>query len=342
MTVGVGLRRIAKLSIVIGATYWLAVPQVGQAWRAIGMLNDRGLLLPIIGGLLAAAAILAYTQVTRLLFDRDERPGLWLTLGIVVAALGVNRLVPAGAAAGTIVTFRLFRRMGIERRRAGFVMAAQGLGSNVLLIVVIACAMVTALPTQGLAPNYLTAAAVGGVVIAAIAVLADAVWHARPWLYRVAGRVGSVVARFRAGMDPARVVEVVDSVCVQARQFGGRRSDARSAVVWGVSNWLLDAASLWVFLETAGADITPQTAVLVFGLANLAGFLPFTPGGLGVVDVTMTAALAGFGVPGGVAIIGVAGYRLSHYWLPIPAAACAYMLVSRHLARRPQIAALST
>jgi uncharacterized membrane protein YbhN (UPF0104 family) len=62
------------------------------------------------------------------------------------------------------------------------------------------------------------------------------------------------------------------------------------------------------------------------------------PRRFGVVDLTMTAALAALGAPAEAAVIGVAGYRLSHYWLPIPAAVCAYLLVRRHLARRVPLA----
>ncbi len=329
--------RAAKLLTIAAATYWLALPQAWRAWSGVRLLNDRGLVLPIVGGLLAVGAVWAYAQVTRMLFERDERPGPWLTMGVVVAALGVNRLVPAGAAAGSIVAFRLFNRIGVGRQRTGFVMAAQGLGSNLLLIVLVAVSMVIALPLHGIAPGSVTAAGLGAVLLTSVILLSDGVWNDRRWLHVVARRLGSGLGRVWSGLGPARLEELLDSLRVQAKQLAARPGDARSALAWGTANWLLDAASLWVFLAVAGADVAPQTAVLVFGLANLAGLLPLTPGGLGVVDLTMTAALAGLGAPAEAAVIGVAGYRLSHYWLPIPAAACAYLLVRRHLARRVRV-----
>ncbi|MEZ5244134.1 MAG: YbhN family protein [Acidimicrobiales bacterium] len=326
--------RAAKVLTFLGATYWLALPQVGRAWSGVRLMNDRGLFLPILGGLFALGAVWAYAQVTRMLFEKDERPGPWLTLGIVVAGLGVNRLVPAGTAAGSIVAFRLYRRFGVGRQRTGFVMAAQGLGSNLLLVFLVAVAMVIALPVHGIAPGYVTAAVVGSGLLGSVILVTDGVWHDRQWLHRLVRRVGRGLEHFWSGLGPNRLDELLNSIRLQAGQLAARPSDARSALAWGTANWLLDAASLWVFLSIAGTDVAPQTAVVVFGLANLAGLLPMTPGGLGVVDLTMTAALAGLGAPAEAAVIGVAGYRLSHYWLPIPAAACAYLLVRRHLARR--------
>ena len=322
----------------VGATYWLALPQVPRALSGVRLLNDRGLALPILGAVLAIGAVWAYAQVTRLLFEQDDRPGPWLTLGIVVAALGVNRLVPAGAAVGSIVTFKLFGRTGLGRQRTGFVMAAQGLGSNVLLVVLVAVAMMVALPVHGIAPGYVTAAAVGAGLIGVILLVGDGVWSDRGWLHRLVRRFGRSLGRFWPGLGPDPLDELLGALRLQAQGLAARPGDARSALAWGTANWLLDAASLWVFLSIAGADVAPQTAVLVFGLANLVGFLPLTPGGLGVVDLTMTAALAALGAPAEAAVIGVAGYRLSHYWLPIPAAVCAYLLVRRHLARRVPLA----
>ena len=248
--------------------------------------------------------------------------------------------VTAGAAAGTVVTFKLFGRAGIAKRQTGFVMAAQGLGSNLLLVLLVGFAMLAALPVYGFRAGYVTVAIAGAALVGLVLLLGDAFSNTRSWPRRLARVAGSPLGRIRPGLNPDRLVEVIDSTYEQARQIRKRREDLRSALVWGLANWILDAASLWVFLTMAGAKVTPQAAFLVFGLANVAALLPFTPGGLGVVDLTMTAALAGIGVPDPNAVIGVAAYRLSHYWLPIPAAALAYLLVRRHVERTaPAVAA---
>jgi hypothetical protein len=57
----------------------------------------------------------------------------------------------------------------------------------------------------------------------------------------------------------------------------------------------------------------------------VAGALPVTPGGLGVVDSIAPLLLVSFGVTRSVATLGVLGWRLVNFWLPIPVGAIAYV-----------------
>jgi hypothetical protein len=57
----------------------------------------------------------------------------------------------------------------------------------------------------------------------------------------------------------------------------------------------------------------------------VAGALPITPAGLGVVDSLAPLLLVSFGVTRSVATLGVLGWRLVNFWLPIPAGAAAYV-----------------
>src|ERR1019366_4987133 len=67
---------------------------------------------------------------------------------------------------------------------------------------------------------------------------------------------------------------------------------------WAAANWLLDATSLWVFLFAFGAHVSPIDLLVAYGLANVLAVIPITPGGLGVVELTVVSVLTGFGVAG--------------------------------------------
>ncbi|MEA2461676.1 MAG: putative heme transporter, partial [Actinomycetota bacterium] len=84
------------------------------------------------------------------------------------------------------------------------------------------------------------------------------------------------------------------------------------------TNWLLDAASLWVLVWAFGFRVGLDGLIVAYGLANVLAAVPITPGGLGVVEAVLTSSLVGFGAPRGVAILGVITYRLLNFWLPIP------------------------
>jgi uncharacterized protein (TIRG00374 family) len=93
---------------------------------------------------------------------------------------------------------------------------------------------------------------------------------------------------------------------------------------WAVLNWLLDAASLGVFIMAFGGYVNPIDLMVAFGLANVLAAIPLTPGGLGVVEAVLTSTLVGFGLDRGTAAISVVTYRLAAFWLPIPLGALAY------------------
>jgi hypothetical protein len=57
----------------------------------------------------------------------------------------------------------------------------------------------------------------------------------------------------------------------------------------------------------------------------VAGALPVTPAGLGVVDSLTPLLLVSFGVTRSVATLGVLAWRLVNFWLPIPTGAIAYV-----------------
>ena len=97
------------------------------------------------------------------------------------------------------------------------------------------------------------------------------------------------------------------------------------AGIWAAANWILDAASLWVFLFAFGAHVSPIDVLVAYGLANILAVIPLTPSGLGVIELTIIAVLKGFGVDGGVAAAGVLSWRLVNFWLPIPFGGASYV-----------------
>jgi uncharacterized protein (TIRG00374 family) len=64
---------------------------------------------------------------------------------------------------------------------------------------------------------------------------------------------------------------------------------------------------------------------VAYAAANIASAIPLTPGGLGVVEVTLVAISVGFGSPRAVAVLAVLGYRVVNYWLPLLPGAVAYL-----------------
>ena len=64
---------------------------------------------------------------------------------------------------------------------------------------------------------------------------------------------------------------------------------------------------------------------VAYAAANIASAIPLTPGGLGVIEVTLVAITVGFGAPRATAVLAVLGYRIVNFWLPLIPGAIAYI-----------------
>jgi hypothetical protein len=122
-----------------------------------------------------------------------------------------------------------------------------------------------------------------------------------------------------------------DRAGAAVRQVGGRLEDLAAdrqllvrVAFWAAANWLLDMASLWVFLRAFGPAVDPDALVVAFGLANVLAVIPITPGGLGVIEGVLIPTLVGFGLTRSEATLGVLSYRFAQYWFPIMLGALMY------------------
>jgi pimeloyl-ACP methyl ester carboxylesterase len=86
-------------------------------------------------------------------------------------------------------------------------------------------------------------------------------------------------------------------------------------VALALVNWLADAAVLAVSIQATGASVPWHDLLLVYGSGIAAQSLNITPGGLGVTEATLSAALVGAGLGVGPALAAVLLYRLASFWL---------------------------
>jgi uncharacterized protein (TIRG00374 family) len=73
--------------------------------------------------------------------------------------------------------------------------------------------------------------------------------------------------------------------------------------------------------------------LLAYAVAGVITWIPLTPGGLGVVEASLSGLLVLAGVHPGSAFVATLAYRLAAYWLPLLAGAIAYSLYRRRYGR---------
>ena len=94
-----------------------------------------------------------------------------------------------------------------------------------------------------------------------------------------------------------------------------------------------DFGCLLAALRATGADPQPSVVLLAYSAAGIVALLPLTPGGLGIVEASLTGLLVLAGVPAGHAVLAVLAYRIASYWLPLLAGLPAYLLYRRRYGR---------
>jgi hypothetical protein len=301
---------------------YLVIPELVGASKNLHLLSEVNVGWLVAGIVFEAGSLLSYALLTRTLLP-EGKPGLSKLIRIVLSTTAVAHVIPGGAAGGTGLGYRLLTSNGVEGADAGFALATQSIGSAVVLNVMLWCALVVSIPLAGLHPIYLVTALVGLVAMLAATLLAIALTRGGERAVRVVRSIGRRLPRVGADRLERVVRQVGDSVSHLVRD----RALVKRGLWWAALNWLLDAASLWSFVAAFGHFLDPIELFAAYGIANVLGSIPITPGGLGVIEASAATLLVSFGVTRIVATYAVLGWRLVNFWLPIPVGAGAYISI---------------
>lgn len=322
--------RLAACVILALVVVYLVVPQMREGLSYLSILGHPSTGWVVLGVLLEAGSFVAYGLFTRSLLPEEGRPSWHWLLRLDVLGAGLTHLLPGGGATASGLRFKLLRDNGVRGTDAALASVVQGLGSAIVVNLLLLAGVVVVLPERGGDPRYVTALISAGVLLALAAGGCLLLIRCEELVVRVLRRL----ARRWGRADGAEQV---------ARRISYRLSDlvAQPAVLaratgWAAANWLLDAASLWVFLLAFGYRVNLGGILVAFGLANTLAILPVTPGGLGVIEGILVPSLVGFGTPQGMALLGVLTWRIFNFWAPIPAAGLSW--ASIHLGRRRRAA----
>ena len=335
------LRRGILIFALVLIIEYLVVPELVSASKDLNLLGQVNAAWLVAGVILEGLSLFCYGLLTQALLPPGARnPGLSRLFRIDLAAAAVAHVIPAGTLGSAGIGYRLFTDEGIKGNDAAVMMATKGLGSTVVLNVLLWLSLVISIPLAGFHPIYVTVAIIGALLLLAIAVLFVGITRGATRASRILHAVGDQIP----GLTGDRLEEALLDTAAKLSALARDRRTLVMSLTWASLNWLLDAASLWCFVAAFGKLVNPVELFAAYGIANVAGALPVTPGGLGVVDSIAPLLLISFGVTRSVATLGVLGWRLVNFWLPIPAGAIAYvsLKVPRGAGLKAMRAAVST
>ena len=314
------VRRLAGLLVLAAVVEYLVLPQVAGARQSAHLLAHANVGLVLVAAGLEVASLLAYAGLTESLLP-PHRVGYGRINRINLATLAVSHVVPAGAAAGGTLGYRMLTASGVEGPEAALALALQGIGSAVVLNVVLWLSLIGSIPLYGFNPLYVTAAILGVLLLGFVGAIAALMTRGEERAVAILRALARRIPR----LNEDRIEGLFRRLALRLDELSRDPGLLRRAIAWAAANWVLDAASLWVFLLAFGRAANPDGLLVAYGLANVLAALPVTPGGLGVVEGVLVPALVGFGTPRGVAILGVLSWRLVNFWLPIPAGGISYL-----------------
>jgi uncharacterized protein (TIRG00374 family) len=312
------------LLMALAAGIFGVLPRLGGLSRdAAGLQHARPAFLA--AAIVAQAVSLgSYAQLyRRVLAALGARIRFRLAADVILATFFVSHLTPFGSATGTLVNASALESEGIAAATTGEAIGLTSLMSTVALIVLFGTGFV-ATSGRHVSHQYLVIAGIAlFLVVAALAAVLAVGSH--PAIAGRAGRWAAAVARHvRPGIDPDKVGQASRRLASLARSaLTGRAFLASFA--FASSDLLFDLLSLdLVFLALRYQPGFGPLAV-AYAAANIASAIPLTPGGLGVIEVTLVAITVGFGAPRATAVLAVLGYRIISYWLPLIPGAIAYL-----------------
>ena len=314
------LRHAFTVFLVLFVIEYFGIPALRKARASVSLLSHVNVFWMLAGLGLEAGALVAYACLTRTVLPSDG-PGLWTLVRIDMSTLAVSHILPGGTASSSGLGYQLFTSRGVRGTDAAFAMATQGIGSAMVLNVLLWLALVISIPLDGIHKVYVTVALAGVLLLGVFAALIYLLTKGEDF----AARALRAAARPLPFISGDKIEEVVRQIGTRLRFLISDRVLLRRSLIWATANWLFDAASLWAFVAAFGHYISPIDLFVAYGVGNVIAAIPITPGGLGLVDAAVPLTLVSFGLPGGVAYLAVIGWRLVNFWLPIPVGAGMYV-----------------
>ena len=332
-----GLRKVLRplLSlVVVGAIAWAARTLVdwSEVWAAIVDMS----WLEITTLTIAAA----WNIATYLFVMMAAMPGLSYREAFLVgqSSTAVSATLPAGSALGVGMTYGMYASLGHSGPEIALATVLTGIWNNFVKLGLPIVAFAALAIMGDATATELTAALIGiGVLVAAVVLFAlmlrsdELAARVGGWMQRAASPVLRLLRRSREpGWDQATVRFRRQTIGLLRRRW---LSLSAATVISHLSLYLVLLLALR-HMDVSEQMVSWAQVLAVFSLTRLVTALPITPGGLGVVEVALTAGLIVAGGPRPAVVAAVLIFRVLTLFVQVPIGAACYLYWRATAARR--------
>ena len=329
------LIQVVLAVVVVVGIYAFALPRIaefGDVWGWIREMTWLEVTTLVILGI--------WNLVTYWILEVASFPGLsyWRASQVVLTSTAIANTLPGGGAFGLGVSAAMYRSYGYKNAEIGTAVVTQGVWNNFVKLGMPIVALAI-LAFSGRANGALVVASLVGLgMLSTALVMFWLVLRSERSARAVARQVARVVAWFRRVTNKEPSVNVEDGVLTFREQIIGlvKARWAHLTVAAIVSHVTLYVVLL-VSLRHVGvsdAAVSWVEVLAAFAFVRLISALPITPGGLGVVELGLTAALAAVGGNEAKIVAAVLIFRALTFVLPIPLGGLGYLAWRRGRNRR--------
>jgi uncharacterized protein (TIRG00374 family) len=322
--------RIVAGFALLGVAIWVLTGKSSELAGAGAFLSQLRWEWLVLAAVAEFGSYLSITFLERTFLGAgDVRAKLRRLIAIAFAGSAIQSALPVGAAFAGVYEFRQFQLLGADEVLSGWVVIAVGTVAFAALAVLAGIGLSLA-ATLG-STFDLVEAIIGVLFLALLVVVA---WANRGTLYRVLQRAVGRLERL-SGRPAGQLTAPLAKGLERMRAVAPTRLEWAQAVLAGTCSWLSDCACLAFAFIAVGAQVPWAGLLLAYCGGQLAVNLPITPGGLGVVEGSLTVALVAFGGGEAPTVAAVLLYRLISFWVPLPVGGGCYLGLVR--ARRQAV-----
>jgi uncharacterized protein (TIRG00374 family) len=320
--------RVAFALLAIGLVVWVLSDHSAELANASAYLTHIRWEWLVLAVVLEFLSIVSYAFVQQELLAAGgiKAPLGWMT-SVTLANLAITNSLPTGSIVSTIFTYRQYRNRGSDEILAGWAILALLVVTSVTLAILAA----TGVAIAGSESSNQDLVGVTFGILFVVLVAAALFVQRRILLFLLLWSVS--VLRSVSPRIATRPDQAVKSLIKRLDAVRATPLELFAAVIWGFMNWILDCSCLVFSFFALGIKVPWRGLLLAYGAGQLAANLPITPGGLGVVEGSITVALVAFGGQEYSTVAAVFLYRVISFWGELPVGWFAWAWLARRRRR---------
>ena len=301
---------------IIGLLVYQAKDSFIKIWREV---STKYLFLSLLSSVLIYVAMgMSLYEVLRIM---GRKIGRGAAVGIALVSTTVNYVVSSLGVSGFALRAHL-----LNRRRVPFGMCVTAsIVITVLLYFVLAIIILqgsilmcinSSATTMQLVKNFILIVVMCVICAAVTAFLFNNEWRSK-WVRRIFRLINKVLFHvFRALIPKGRYDDFVDQLDEGIDLIHKKKKKLTWTIIYVCADWLFTILVLYFAFRAVGVHITAGVLVAGFAVGMVTTLIPLLPGGLGAMELAMTAVYAQMGINWDAALMATLIYRVVYYILP--------------------------